>query len=162
MKNALSTVKELLTELTADEKEKIRLLIEDGDNIREILDMSEEPPCRCRRCQSEKFIRNGHETKSGRQRYLCKECGRTFTGLTGTVLDGMKKKGEFIRYVNSFIDSLSLRAAADRHGISLNTSFEWRHKLLHALGLSAGDVELAGEIQSDEKYFPFPPKVSPM
>lgn len=162
MSNTLSAVKQLLTNLTSEEQEEIRRLLEDGENIREILGMSEAPPCKCRCCGSASFIKNGHETKSGRQRYLCKDCKRTFTSLTGTVLDRMHKKEEFIRYVNSFIRNLTLREAAGEHGITLNTSFNWRHKLLHALGLSAGDVELAGEIQADEKYIPFQPRGSQM
>lgn len=162
MKNTLSSVKQLLTNLSSEEKDEIRLLLEDEDNIRCVLGMSDVRPSECRRCQSEKFICNGHESKSGRQRYLCKDCGRTFTSMTGTILDRMHNKEEFIRYVHSFIENLTLRQAAAKHNITLNTSFNWRHKLLHALGLSAEEVELSVEIQADEKYVPFRQKVSLM
>lgn len=32
---------------------------------------------RCRQCQSEKVVKNGH-IHNGKQRYLCRECGRQF------------------------------------------------------------------------------------
>ena len=82
--------------------------------------------------------------------------------MIGTVLDNMQKKDGFIRYVRSFIENHSLRKAAKIHGIALNTSFNWRHKLLSALGLSAGDVRLKNEIQADEKYIPFHVKGNPI
>ncbi|MGB1217503.1 MAG: hypothetical protein ACPG5P_06490 [Saprospiraceae bacterium] len=82
--------------------------------------------------------------------------------MTGTVLDNMQRKEDFIGYVRSLIANHSLRKAAEVHRIALNTSFNWRHKLLSALGLSVGDVKLEEETKSDEKYFPFRVRVSLM
>lgn len=33
---------------------------------------------RCTRCQSEQVVKNGH-IHTGKQRYLCRDCGRQFT-----------------------------------------------------------------------------------
>ena len=162
MKNPLSSVKQLLTELTFSQKKEILEMLSDEQLTEEILGLSDTRPDSCRCCGSTKFIRNGKETISKRQRYLCRDCNRSFTSMTGTVLDNMHKKEEFIRYVRSFIENHSLRKAAATHEITLNTSFKWRHKLLHALGLSAKNLKLDGEIKADEKYFPFPAKGSPM
>lgn len=162
MKNPLIAVKQLLTELTSDQRKDILEMLQDENLVGEILGMSDVRPEKCRCCGSTKFICNGKETNSGRQRYFCKICKKTFTSMTGTVLDNMHKKDDFIRYVRSFIENHSLRKAAEVHGIALNTSFNWRHKLLSALGLSAGDVKLKGGIQADEKCIPFHAKGSPI
>ena len=162
MKNPLTAVRQLLTELTSEQRKGIFEMLQDESQVEEILGMSDVRPEACRCCGSKKFICNGKETRSGRQRYLCKICKKTFTSMTGTVLDNIQKKGDLIRYVRSFIENHSLRKAAAVHDIALATSFNWRHKLLSALGLSAGDVRLKDEIQADEKLIPFQPRVNPM
>lgn len=155
MGNPLSAVKELLKELSTEEKSEILNLLGTESLIIEVLGLSECCPEKCRCCGSKNFIKNGKETQSGRQRYLCKICGKTFTSMTGTALDRMHKKEDFIRYVSSLINNLTLREAASVHNIVLSTSFHWRHKLLGALGFSTQEVELRSVIQSDEVYIPF-------
>lgn len=43
----------------------------------------------CPHCQSPRFVKNGKT--NGNQRYLCKECRKTFVENTGTILFSMKK-----------------------------------------------------------------------
>lgn len=155
MKNPLLVVKQLLKELTSTQRAEILAALTSEHLVEEILGMLDVRPDACRCCKSTQFIKNGLETVSKRQRYRCKDCQRTFTAMTGTVLDNIQDKHKFIRYVRSFIENHSLRKAASIHNIALNTSFHWRHKLLSALGLSAGDVNLSQRIEADEKYIPF-------
>jgi transposase-like protein len=156
MKNPLSAVKQLLTELTFEEKKEIYQSLKEETAIADALEFSEIRPKSCRCCGGEKFTKNGKEVKSGRQRYLCKDCKKTFTSMTGTVLNNMQKKGEFIRYVASLIENQTLKDAAETHGIALNTSFNWRHRLLSALGLASKEIKAVGEIQADENSVSFP------
>lgn len=155
MKTTLSTVKLLLTELDFDEKKEIFQLLKEETAIADALEFSETRPKACRCCGSEKFTKNGRETKSGRQRYLCKDCKKSFTSMTGTVLSHMQKKSEFIRYVASLIENQTLKEAAETHGIALNTSSKWRHRLLSALGLATKEVKVEGDVKADEKVAPF-------
>ena len=39
---------------------------------------------RCRHCKAERVSRHGHA--NGLQRYRCRECGKTFSALTGTLV----------------------------------------------------------------------------
>jgi len=43
----------------------------------------------CAFCNSKKVIKRGHDDKEpARQRYECKECGKRFDDLTGTIFSG--------------------------------------------------------------------------
>ena len=44
---------------------------------------------RCRFCNSESIVKNGH-SENGIVRYLCKSCGRRFNILTNTIFDNHK------------------------------------------------------------------------
>jgi transposase-like protein len=85
------------------------------------------PHCRCRDVQL-------WGRASGRQRYRCTGCGRTFNVLTGTPAAYIKKLElwpDFCRAMEA--GGESLRAAARRLGIHASTAFRWRHRLLNEL-----------------------------
>lgn len=86
---------------------------------------------RCPRCSCPRTHRWG--TFSGRQRYRCTGCGRTFSDLTGTPAAYIKKLGLWPAYVRGMEEGESLRAAARRLGIHPGTAFRWRHRLLEGL-----------------------------
>lgn len=86
----------------------------------------------CPHCQCKRVQRWG--TASGRQRYRCTRCGRTFNELTGTPAAYIKKLElwpEFCRAMEA--GGETLRAAARRLGIHPSTAFRWRHRLLDEL-----------------------------
>jgi hypothetical protein len=60
------------------------------------------PDPRCPWCHHEHNHRDS-TTPSGRQRWLCTECGRTYTALTGTVFEESKKDfptwAQFVRFM---------------------------------------------------------------
>lgn len=51
------------------------------------------------------------------------------------------------------MDRLPLRECARRCGISLDTSFKWRHRLLDGLQKIHNSVKLTGVVEADEVYF---------
>lgn len=57
------------------------------------------------------------------------------------------------KYVECFMDRLPLRECARRCGISLDTSFKWRHRLLDGLQKIHNSVKLTGVVEADEVYF---------
>jgi transposase-like protein len=84
----------------------------------------------CDHCGSEQFGAWGRA--SGLRRYKCRDCGRTFNALTGTPLAQLRRRDAWLDYSHALVDRVSLRRAADRADVSLDTSFRWRHRFLTA------------------------------
>lgn len=55
--------------------------------------------------------------------------------------------------IDNLLNGFSLRRISEENKISVLTSFRIRHKVLLALKTFIDNIELSGEIQSDEKYF---------
>ena len=64
------------------------------------------------------------------KRYMCKACGRTFNALTGTPQAGLRLREKWLDYARALVDGISLRKAAERTDIHLETSFRWRPRFL--------------------------------
>ncbi len=104
----------------------------------------------CPYCKSTNFQRWGK--RSDLQRYRCKACKKTFNSLTGTPLARLKRKGHWLDYSECLRDSLTIRAAAEKCGISVDTSFRWRHRFLtNAKKIKAS--ELCGIVEANEIDF---------
>ena len=109
--------------------------------------------CPC--CHSKHIVRNGHRKEDGKQRYLCRECDKSFTADTNTVVTGTRKKIKvWEKYIECMMLGLSVRKTAEMCGIHRNTAFIWRHKILDALRKRNADVVLEGIIEADETFFP--------
>lgn len=85
----------------------------------------------CPHCQSSRVVANGR--LRGIQRYKCKQCLKNFSETTGMFHFSMKKKELLGKYLHCLVNGKSIRASAAETGISVQTSFHWRHKLLAAL-----------------------------
>ncbi len=105
----------------------------------------------CPHCKSAHFQRWGK--RSDLQRYRCKLCKKTFNSLTGTPLARLKRKGHWLDYANCLIDSITIRAAAKRCSVSVQTAFRWRHRFLsNSKNIKANS--LCGVVEADEIKFP--------
>jgi transposase-like protein len=105
-------------------------------------------PC-CGHCGSKSV--GGWSSQSGLARYRCKDCSKTFNALTGTPLAQLHRRDAWFDYAKAIADGLSLRKAAARCGIALDTSFRWRHRFLKA----AKDVKakaVRGIVEADETF----------
>lgn len=103
----------------------------------------------CGHCGS-KDVRSW-SSQSGLKRYRCKQCGKTFNALTGTPLAQLHRRDAWFAYAQALADGVSLRKAAQRCGIALDTSFRWRHRFLAA----AKDVKakaVKGIVEADETF----------
>jgi transposase-like protein len=101
----------------------------------------------CGHCRSTSFGTWGRA--SDLRRYKCRDCQRTFNALTGTPLAQLHRRDAWLAYARALVDRVSLRKAAKRSGVSLETSFRWRHRFLQ----SASDVRPAivtGIVEADE------------
>ena len=82
----------------------------------------------CPSCSSQSFRKHGHCL--GIQRYRCKECGRCFKETVNTPLHWIHNKQKMVQYAETLPEHISIRKTATRLGISVSTSFTWRHKIL--------------------------------
>ncbi len=86
----------------------------------------------------------------GRRRYLCVGCGRSFGALTGTPLLYTRKRTAWLEYARCLVEGVSLREAASRCGICLDTAWHWRHRFMKAIN-TAGE-RLGGIVEADETF----------
>lgn len=96
---------------------------------------------------------------SGRQRYRCTSCGRTFSTFTGTALYYLKRLDAWVSYLWCVDARLTVRQAGDLAGVHRDTAFRWRHRLLTQWRLD-DDTVLRRRIVVGEILFPFSAKGS--
>ena len=107
----------------------------------------------CPHCQSINIVKNGNVRCI--QRFKCKDCGKTFSYTTNTILYKSNKSIEtWEKYCECFLHKFPLRKCAEVCGISLDTAFNWRHKILDALQNMQSDTTLKGIVETDETFFP--------
>ncbi len=111
-------------------------------------------PKSCPDCSGEHIIKNGH--KDSIQRFLCRDCGRTFASTKGTIMEHSHLGQE--AWEQAIADTLngrvSLDKTAEKLGICHSTAFHMRHKILIALGKNAEDdpTVLSNISELDETY----------
>lgn len=107
----------------------------------------------CPYCGKKHVRRNGHR-KDGTQKYVCAECGKSFTARTNTITAGSTKSLDiWQKYIECMVNGLPIRRAAAECGMADTTSFAWRHKILDALRNMSEGVTLSGITESDDTYF---------
>ena len=105
---------------------------------------------RCPHCKAERVSRHGHA--NGLQRYRCRECGKTFSALTGTPLCGLHKRSKWLGQAEALRDGLTLHKVADTLNIHVSTAHRWRHRFL-ALPMALQPRALTGIAEADETVF---------
>jgi transposase-like protein len=98
------------------------------DGVVALIDEIRSKGRRCSDCVCERRHRHGHANDL--QRFRCCACGRTFNDLTGTPLARLRHKGKWRDYLDTVLDSRTVRSAAKRLGVHPNTTFRWRHRFL--------------------------------
>lgn len=107
----------------------------------------------CPHCNSIHIKKNGH--KGTIQRFLCKDCGKTFTSRNNTITFSSKKSYYvWKKYIECMMNGFSVRKSAVICGINKDTAFIWRHKILDAMQNMAANVKLDGIVEADETFFP--------
>jgi transposase-like protein len=111
----------------------------------------------CPHCQSQNIYANGK--LKAIQRYVCKDCKKNFSERTGTALAWIKKQHLWPIYVRNMFEGYSLEKCAKLTGISKQTSFDWRHKILSSLR-SLSPKEFSGISEIDDIFFNYSEKGS--
>ncbi len=105
----------------------------------------------CPVCAGLYVVKNG--TSCGTQRYLCRECGKSFGETENSILKDTKKGTDvWCLYVKCMIEKKSIRKCAEVCQVSVPTSFFWRHKILDALQNMMAGIQLNGVIEADETF----------
>src|SRR5690348_862622 len=104
---------------------------------------------RCPHCGAERLQRWGFA--SGRRRYRCAACRKSFNALTGTSLARLRKKACWLRHGEALAAGMTLAKAAAHCGVHPTTSFRWRHRFLRAP--AAAREALGGVVEADETFF---------
>ena len=106
----------------------------------------------CPHCKSNKIVKNGF--RNSIQRFICKDCNKSFTVRTNTITEHSQKSFEtWSKFIECMMNSFSVRRSAEICGINKDTAFIWRHKVLDALQNMQNSVELNGVVEADETFF---------
>lgn len=104
----------------------------------------------CPHCQSSEIRANGKYKDV--QRYHCKSCKKYFRQTTGTAIFGLKKPELFTQYLYHMLMGYSIEECGKRTGICIQTSFDWRHKVLSGFEQAVPD-RFEGITESDDIFF---------
>ena len=111
----------------------------------------------CPSCQSDSNIKNGRY--KGKQRFICKTCGKNFNSLTNSPMALTHKPDKWPLFIECLVKGLSLRSAAAAIGVSYVTLFYWRHKIMNALKRTESN-SLVGDVEADDTFLAYSEKGS--
>lgn len=109
----------------------------------------------CHECGSIHVVKRGKDG-AGRQRYLCRDCGKSFTSIKQNVFNQSKlDDAKWMRFIECFVDRLPLRECSRRCGVSLKTAWFMRHRIMEALWkhIPSFEVREGCGAQLDETFF---------
>lgn len=105
----------------------------------------------CPHCHSERVYKRGKQNTV--QMYQCRDCTKWYSETTGTPLWDIKRKDKWQGYVRLMQEGKSIKKIAKELEISIQTSFDWRHKLLASLAKFKPET-LSGTVECDELELP--------
>jgi len=104
----------------------------------------------CPNCNGNDIRANGKYKEV--QRYYCKECKKYFRDTTGKVIFGLKKPALFFKYLYHMLMGYSIKKCGEQTGVCIQTSFDWRHKVLSAFEQACPEG-FEGITESDDIFF---------
>lgn len=104
----------------------------------------------CPRCNSSKTVKNG-PSRSGNQRYTCKECGKSFMDTSNSIGSKVTQNvGKWMLFIQCLLNGETIKATAIMCDISEKTALDWRLRVFETLEHLAKDVQLSGVIAADD------------
>lgn len=147
-------IKQKFQELSGLEQEKLLdELLKDYELRGQVLDNATEELLKsnkrkpCPHCASDKVYKRGKQ--NGVQSYQCRDCSKWYSETTGTPLWDIKLKTKWQSYLRCMDQGMSIKKIAKEIGISIQTSFDWRHKILSSLSRFTPQA-LSGVVECDE------------
>lgn len=126
----MNDIKTIISELTKEEKyellEYLKVVINNE------FDNYESEVYECYKCHSNRIVKLG--TYNDMQRYRCKDCNVSFTSKSRSIFATTKlEKEKWLKYIECFVDCLSLRRCAEKVDVCLKTSYFMRHRIIECL-----------------------------
>ena len=110
------------------------------------------PRPRCPSCWYEGCASDG-STPAGHRAWSCGRCGRKFNSLTGTVFENAKRAlWRWVVFIRLMCFNVQLDACAELCGISHQTAWEWRHRVMATVDGYQDRIVLGGKVWIDEMY----------
>ena len=157
-------IKQLFAELSSTSQSQLLddLLQEHELQGKILQDASEEVSSKrkrkpCPHCMSTKVYKRGKQ--NGVQMYQCNDCKKWYSETTGTPLYDIKLKSKWQSYLRCMEQGMPIKKIAKELDISIQTSFDWRHKILSSLEQFVPET-LSEEIECDELELPLSNKGS--
>jgi transposase-like protein len=133
---------QLLDELLKDFELKSQILL---NVTQELENSNKRKPCP--HCACEKVYKRGKQNRV--QMYQCRGCSKWYSETTGTPLWDIKLKSKWQSYLRCMEQGMPIKKIAKEIGICIQTSFDWRHKILSSLS-SFEPQTLSGVVECDE------------
>jgi transposase-like protein len=109
---------------------------------------------KCPHCEAKENIKGGRDDQDGgRQRYECKECGKRFDDLTGTVFAGHHQPLKvWVIFLYLMGLNLSTRQIARELNLNKDDAQRMGEVLRSGVVEKKPEVSLSGEVECDEVY----------
>ena len=111
----------------------------------------------CPHCSSTNVYKRGKQ--KGVQMYRCNTCEKWYSETTGTPLYDLKLKSKWQGYLKCMEKGMPIKKIAKEFGISIQTSFDWRHKILASLSEYVPE-QRSTQVECDELELPLSHKGS--
>ncbi len=132
----------LLDELLREHELRGKILLDAYDEVSDKRNKKS-----CPNCSSTNVYKRGKQ--KGVQMYRCNDCGKWYSETTGTPLYNIKLKPKMQSYLRCMEQGMTIKNIAEELGISIQTSFDWRHKILSSLEQFVPE-KLSSEVECDE------------
>lgn len=109
-----------------------------------------ELPVSCPSCGGNKISGNGKY--KGIQRFVCRDCSKYFRQTTGHITYNLKKSELMSKYLYNMLLGYSIKKCSIETGICVQTSFDWRHKILSSFNEMRPSL-FEGIVESDDIFF---------
>jgi len=157
-------IKSLFSRLPGDQQEELlEELLQSHELEGKVLARAEEDVSSkrkkkpCPHCSSTRVQSRGQQ--KGVRMYRCNDCTKWYSETTGTPLHQVKLKNKWQSYLHCMEQGMPIKKIAKALGISIQTSFDWRHKILSSLDQFV-PKELSNEVECDELELAFSNKGS--
>jgi len=142
---------QLFNSLPGDERNKVLKELNTQTTL-DTMFIEDAPIVCCPHCDSKLFIKNGR--RGDLQKYKCKSCCKVFTSRTGTSLHRLQKINKFEAYKALMLKGyFTIQQMATQIGISTQTAFDWRHKILSGVSGSDCNDKFEGITEIDDIWF---------
>jgi len=134
----------LIKSLSEEQKEDLLKLLSTSD-----MDSNTDKVIYCPKCHSFHLVKNGKA--KNHQRYICNDCKTHFTEYSNTIFNLTKKNIQLWKsYISMMFKGYTIKSIAKELNICIQTSFNWRHKILSVLEKKFMNDNLKGIVEADE------------